>query len=189
MNNASPIVAIRQRWWLIVVFAALGALIGWLPQPQKVEQQATSYSATNTSLVNDGGNSATVSVSQIPLLAVAGEVPARVATDINYSGNSAQLASQVDVNVDFETSALTISTEQDTAEQAELVANTFADELSAYLAERQDADILARKTAAQARVDALSTELNAINDQVVADPLNPILLAQRDALAREYGLP
>ena len=189
MNNASPIVAIKQRWWLIVGFAVLGALIGWLPQPQKVEQQATSYSATNTSLVNDGGGAAaTVSVSQIPLLAVAGEVPSRVAADINYSGNSAQLASQVDVNVDFETSALTISTEQDTAEQAELIANTFADELSAYLAERQDADILARKTAAQARVDALSTELNAVNDQVVADPLNPILLAQRDALAREYGL-
>jgi len=188
MNNTSPFAAIKQRWWLIIVFTALGALIGAIPQPEQVEQQATSYDATNTSLVNDGGNAASVSVSQIPLLATAGEVPARVAATINYSGNSAQLASQVEVSIDFETSALTISTEQSSPERAELIANTFADELSGYLAERQDADIIARQAAAQERLDRLESELNDLNGQVISDPNNPVLLAQRDALAREYGL-
>ncbi|MGB0113966.1 MAG: hypothetical protein WBP59_12145 [Ilumatobacteraceae bacterium] len=173
---------------MIVLFAALGAVIGAIPQPEKVAEQATSFSATNTSLINDGGRNTSVSISQIPLLAVAGEVPKRVAETIGYTGNSAQLASQVDVSVDFETSALTISTEQPSAERAELIANTFATELTNFLAESQDSDFIARQSAAQTRLASLEAELNELNNQVVVNPLDPVLLAQRDALAREYGL-
>ena len=53
MNNLSPLGAIRRRWWIIILMAMVGAIIGALPQPEKVEEQTRTFSATHTLLQND----------------------------------------------------------------------------------------------------------------------------------------
>ena len=55
---------------------------------------------------NEGGDSSTVSTSQVELLATTGEVPARVAERLEFGGNPAELAAQVTVNFELETGAL-----------------------------------------------------------------------------------
>jgi hypothetical protein len=101
MNNTSALGAIRRRWWMVVLLAVLGAVLGAIPDSERVESQvAKSFDATHTMLVNntdalDGGSA--VSPNQVTLLATTGEVPQRVADEIGYSGNAAELASQVTV--------------------------------------------------------------------------------------------
>ena len=90
----SPLESILRRWWIVVGFALLGGLVGWIPEPERVEEQATSFTARHTMLSNDAGDSAIISPNQVTLLATTGDVPARVAEDIGFDGNPAQLASQ-----------------------------------------------------------------------------------------------
>lgn len=187
MSDPRAIVALRTRWWIILVFTLLGAVLGALPEPGEVTEQATSYDATHTLLANDAGDNAIVSPSQVTLLATAGEVPTRVADTIGYSGNSAELASQVDVQYDSDSGALTITATEATPEQAELVANTFADQLTTYLAERQDAVYSSRVSTARERLQELETELTDLTSQLALEPDDPVLLAQRDAVSRQYG--
>jgi Mrp family chromosome partitioning ATPase len=188
MNNTSPLTAIRRRWWLVVAFALLGALVGWLPKPAAVEEQATVFTGTNTLLASGDTTNSTVSVSQITLLATAGEVPRRVAEELDFSGNPAELAAQIEVVFDFEAGALTITTEQETAERAEVIANTFADELNSYIVERQDAVYQDRVAASRQRLAELETRLNEISVALEGNQDDPILTAERDAVSRQYGL-
>ena len=110
MNKQPPLDAIKQRWWIIVLFAILGAVLGWLPAPRNVEDQATSYKATQTMLTNGVGYPSTdgsvdpsiVTPGQIVLFATVGEVPKRVAEKIGYTGNPKDLAGQVDVEPNVE---------------------------------------------------------------------------------------
>ena len=45
LMNTSPLAAIARRWWLVVGFALLGAVIGAYPEPGQVEERATTFSA------------------------------------------------------------------------------------------------------------------------------------------------
>jgi Mrp family chromosome partitioning ATPase/capsular polysaccharide biosynthesis protein len=192
MNQSSPIGAIRRRWWIIILMAMVGALFGALPQPEKVEEQVRSFAATHTLLVNDESTTqstaAAISPNQVSLFVATGEVPLRAAEAIDYSGNPATLASQVESVFDFNTGALTISTTQGTADQAELVADTFADELSAYLAERQDVIYEERLAASSERLAELEDDLNELTLELAADPNSPTLQAQQGAISRQYSV-
>lgn len=187
MNNTSPLTAIRRRWWLVVVFALGGALLAGLPKPASVEETATTFTATHTMLVSDSSSSG-VSVNQLELLATAGEVPRRVAAVLDYEGNPAELANMIRAQFDFDSGALTIRSKQDTAEASEAIANTFADELAAYVAERQDEVHQNRLAAARTRLADLENQLNEITRLLGETPDDPILLAERDAISRQYGL-
>ena len=191
MTNSSPIGAIRRRWWIIILMAVVGAVLGALPQPEKVEEQVRTFTATHTLLSNtesDESSSSAISPQQVPLFATTGEVPARVAEAIGYSGNPATLASQIVPLFDFATGALTISTSGEAADRVELIANTFAEELNSYLAERQDAIYEDRLAASQERLEELEIQLNAITLEVAADPGSPTLGAQLGAISRQYGV-
>lgn len=193
MNNFSILAVIRRRWWVIVVLAVVGAGLGALPAPAKVEESSklTRYTATHTLLLNNTdaltGNTA-VSPSQVSLLATTGEVPERVREKIGYAGNAAELASQVTVAFDVNTGALTIETSQDTASQAELIANTFADVLNTYLAERQDVVYQDRLSSSLDRLDRLQEQLKTLSAEAAADPADGVVSAQRDAIARQYSV-
>lgn len=187
MNNASPLAAVRRRWWVVVVFALAGAALGALPQPERVEEQATSFSATHTMLANDSGDASIISPSQVTLLTTAGEVPERVVQRLDYTGNAAELASQLEVNFDFETRALTITTTQAAAEDAEEIADAFAEELNRYIAERQDAVYEDRVSASRQRLAELEQQLNDLTASLAGAPEDPVLLAERDAVSRQYG--
>ncbi len=192
METTSPLGAILQRWWIVVILAFAGVAIGGLPAPATVEEQAITYSATHTMLLNDlstaqMGDSA-VSPSQVQLLATTGEVPERVAEELGFTGNPPTLAAQVAVEFSFETGALTFSTVQESAEAAEQITDAFADTTNRYLAERQDIAYQDRVATALDRLTVLETELDELTVQLGANPADPALLAQRDAVARQYSV-
>jgi Mrp family chromosome partitioning ATPase len=188
MNQNPHLAAIKRRWWLVVALALLGAVIGAIPQSERVEEQATSFTATHTMLSNDGGSNSTVSTSQVTLFATEGEVPARVAERLDFSGNPAELAAQVNVQLELETGALRFTTTQATAADAEELADAFAEELNSYLAERQDEVYQDRLQASRDSVAELQDQLDEIGFMLVADPDNAVLIAERDAISRSYGL-
>jgi Mrp family chromosome partitioning ATPase len=193
MNNTSALGAIRRRWWVIVLMAAIGAGLAAVPETERVaEQVERSFVATHTMLVNspDAVSSGTTAVSpnQVALLATTGEVPERVVERIDYSGNAAELASQMTVEFDFSTGALTFTTTQPSADQAETIADAFADETNSYLAERQDVLYEERLGAALERLESLENGLNDLTSQLGSEPDDPALLAQRDAISRQYSV-
>jgi Mrp family chromosome partitioning ATPase len=188
MNQNPHLAAIKRRWWLVVALALLGAIIGAIPQSERVEEQATSFTATHTMLPNEGGDTSIVSTSQVALLATTGEVPARVAERLDFSGNPAELAALVNVNFELETGALRFTTTQANALDAEELADAFAEELNGYLAERQDEVYQDRLQASRDRVAELQDQLDTIGGTLFSDPTNAVLLAERDAISRSYGL-
>jgi Mrp family chromosome partitioning ATPase len=192
MTNSSPLGAIRRRWWIIVLMAIIGAIFGALPEPEKVEEQVRTFSATHTMLLNNElsnqVSTSAISPEQVSLFATTGEVPARVVDVIGYGGNPASLASQVTSEFDFSNGALTISTTGEDPAQAELVADTFADELNSYLAERQDEIYQERLAASQTRLAELETDLTDLTLELAFSPDNPVIGAQQNAVARQYSV-
>jgi Mrp family chromosome partitioning ATPase len=192
MTNNTALGAIKRRWWIVALFAVIGAAFGAIPQPATVEETATTYVATHTLLLNDTAAAQSgqtiVSANQVTLFATVGEVPARAADAIGYVGNPAELASQVEAAFDFGTGALTLTTTQDTAELAEQIPDAFAQELTGYLAERQDEVYEARVAGALGRLDELEAQINDLTAQLGAAPDDVILLSRRDALARQYSV-
>lgn len=192
MTNSSPLGAIRRRWWIIILMALVGAVFGALPQPEKVEEQVRTFSATHTLLLNDEtateNSTSAISPNQVTLFVTVGEVPQRAADSIGFGGNPAELASQIQPVFDFSTGALTISSTQESADRAELVADTFADELNSYLAERQDVIYQERIAASIDRLSALETQLNDLTRELALDPGSPTLAAQQSAISRQYSV-
>jgi Mrp family chromosome partitioning ATPase len=192
MNTTSSLLSgLKRRLWIIALFGAVGAVVAAIPQPQNVEEQATTFNATHTMLINDtAGLSSSVGVSpnQVVLLATTGEVPEEVADEIGFSGNPAALSSQVSVSFDQASGALTFSTSSDMAAEAELIADTFAEVTNAYLIDRQTDVYNQRVQASRDRLAGLEAELDNLTAELAFDPENPILLGQRDAISRQYSL-
>ena len=194
MSNPSALAAVRRRWWVVALLTAVGAGLGALPEPATVEEESltTTYSATHTLLLNNQelaySSSTAISPSQIRLFALNGEVPERVAEQIGFDGSRAELASQVQVDFDQETGALTFSTTQDTAEQAVLVADTFAEVTNSYLTTRQDELNGKRIVAATTRVDMLREKANELSAQLAANPTDVAVAADADALQSQLSV-
>ena len=194
MNNTSALGAARSRWWVIALFTAIGAGLAMVPTPGRVgqESQAARYAATHTLLLNNlalaQSNNTTISPAQITLFATTGDVPEAVKETLGYAGNAALLASTVTVNFDLGTGALTFSTIQPTAEQAELVANTFAAETNSFIARRQDEFYESRLADSLTRKEDLEAQLDEITRKLATTPDDQVLIAERDAVARQYGV-
>lgn len=183
----SPLVALRQRWWLVVGFALLGAFFGAIPSPGNVEEQATSYLATHTMLAN-GTDSSVIAPTQVTLFATAGEVPKRVAEQVGFDGSPAALSAQVAVEFNPTSGALTFTTQQGSAADAELLVDSFAEETSSYLTGIQDEEFEERVASSRQRLQELEGQLNGVSEQLAENEGDALLTAQRDAISVQYGL-
>jgi Mrp family chromosome partitioning ATPase len=204
MNGIRPLDALRRFWWAVVLFTVGGAIIGGLPAPQNAADSITRYTANHTILVSttsQNGASFTdpQAFNQIQLFTTTGEVPSRAAAAIGYNGSPAQLASTVTATTDQQTGALLISTTQTTADEAVAVADAFGDELTTYLAERQDQLRQDRLASTLSRLDDLEAQITEVEAEVLiapADPFapdaqpteDPVARAQLDALSRQYSV-
>ena len=175
----------------------LGVLAGALPAPSAQGVSAidttTTWTASHTLLISNSSATQSiysdpVAVNQLQLFAVTGEVPKRVAQSIGYSGAPAALAGQVTVAVDQNTGALRITTTQTTGEQAVKVADAFADELSKYIAERQDTLQFDRLAASRERLDSLKIDIETLEPTAALNPNDKVVAAQLDALSRQYSV-
>ena len=192
MESSSVVAALRRWWWVVLAITALGAGAGAVPSPAKTVASATTYNATHTLLVADSTDPNNVTggyaiFNQIPLFATTGEVPKRAAARLAFDGEPAELAAQVSVSVQSDTGAVTVTTSQDSADAAESIADAFAEELTAYLSERQDTLRRQRLTASMEEVDALQRDIEQLQTAAAANPEDEVTRGQLDALTRQYS--
>lgn len=199
VKKQSALEAARSRWKIVVGMTALGAALGALPSPAKVEANSAiaAWNATNTMLATQvarpaspGGDSASegIAAAQYTLFATVGEVPSRVAANIGWTGSPAELASTVEVFFDADTGALVFRTSQSTPELAVSIADGFATETAAYLAERQ---VQWNETLLQQwakRVDELKAELDEKQAAIAGDETDSAGLAELAAVQGQYQL-
>lgn len=198
-----PIDAVRRFWWVVVILAIVGGVLGALPEPETADDEITQWRASHTLLVSDtsetlGGFTDPQAFNQLELFATVGEVPARAAEALDASGSPASLAAGVTATSDQQTGALTISTTRNTPDAAAATADTFADELVLYLAERQDELQQGRLDSTLARLQDLEAQIDELEQRLFlpADPNDPeaepeedrIVRSQLEALTRQYSV-
>lgn len=156
---------LRRRWRLPVLGLLVGLLLG-AGSTLLDSEEAPFYRATHTL----AATSSTVNLNQAAALATTGPVPDRVGEALGQSG--AGLAGQVSARVQSDAGLLEVTAVGVDAERTRVLADTFAEELSAYLT---DFDATARDQ----EVEALERQATPIRDQIatleaqlpfVADP-------------------
>jgi Mrp family chromosome partitioning ATPase len=199
MKKQSALEAARSRWKIVLGMTALGAALGALPSPAKVEANSAvaAWEATNTMIAttaaqpsSPAGGSASegIAEAQYTLFATVGEVPSRVAAKIGWTGSPAELASTVQVYFDPLTGALVFRTSQPTPELAVMIADGFAAETAAYLAERQ---VQWNETLLQQwakKVDDLKAELDRKQALIGDDESDRAGIAELEAVQGQYQL-
>jgi Mrp family chromosome partitioning ATPase len=199
VKKQSALEAARSRWKIVLGMTALGAALGALPSPAKVEANSAiaGWKATNTMLTTQAAQPASpgdptadegVAAVQFSLFATTGEVPKRVAAKIGWTGSPAELANTMDVYYDFDTGALVFSTSQSTPELAVSIADGFATETAAFLAERQ---VQWNETLLQQwakRADDLKAELDEKQAAIGEDETDRAKLAELEAVQGQYRL-
>ncbi len=193
MNANTTFDAIRRFWWLIVAFILVGGVVAGLPKPTTTAESTTRWTASHTILVSSSsGNGAfyndQISFNQLQLFATTGQVPSRVAEELDYNGSSAALAAQVSVFAEQQTGALVITTTQETADRAVEIADAFAGQLITYLAERQDDLQADRLTSTLDRLTELEQDINDVEVDVRANEDDEVARAKLDALSLRYGV-
>ncbi len=174
--------ALRRRWPIVVLFTVLGGVIGALPSPKRVEDQAQQYTATNTMVVNQPqlgfDSNLAINPNQLTLFATNGDVPEAVWEQLGYGENPASLAAQVEVVYDQSNGSLTFTTTQDDADRAVAIADAFATELQAFVASEQDAISDSRTGAIEERITLLENDLEELEGEVAFRPDDLVLQAQ-----------
>ncbi len=182
--------ALRRYWWVVLALGLFGALLGAVPKPASTVDGLMRFQATHFLLVSSSSGSIyndPVAINQVVLLATTGEVPKRAAEALGEA-SSAALAGQVAVTLDQSTGALSLTTTQDSAGRATEVADAFADELTTYIAERQDSLREARLAATLDRLESLETEIGDLQKEIARKPDDRVIAAQLDAKSRQYSV-
>jgi len=194
VDKETIILALRRRWWIVVLLAAVGLLLGALPNPTTTADapdRNVTYKANHTLLVSDPTGTDLfqnqTTFNQLELFATVGEVPARAAKRLGYDGEPAQLASELTVELNAQTGAIRIGTEQATAQRAVDIADAFAEELTTYLAERQDALTEQRSVAVQKRLDDLQKQVRDLQSKLALNQNDEVVRAELDAISRRYS--
>jgi polysaccharide biosynthesis transport protein len=181
----------QRRWLLITMFVVAGLAIIYWTSPPKVTD---THDATTMLLVDaDEGqaNAADANPQVVALRTTVGEVPIRVATKLEYEGDPATLAAQVTASADRDLSTVSITASDEDPRRAVLIANTFSEEVVAYLQEQEAAETTAQAEAAatrEAELRAQIAELDAqIADEEPESAASTTLIDDRDLLNQQLG--
>ena len=191
---------LRRRWLPLAICVVLAAAAGWITAGSRAEAVAPEYVAAHTMLRDQRSNEFPPALPTISLYIKTGEVPRRVAERLDFEGNPALLVRSLSVEFDEVVGTVTIVATALSPEEAAELANLFAEETLALLAEqatdaRQELLDSAAGRLAQLQVDieALEATLEELEDADPADPSGEpggdatLLEAQLDAKVRQYG--
>ena len=133
---------ILQRHWKVpALLVALLLVVTYLFAPDKPDP---TYEARSTllrdSASGDEGASSADNPQVVALWASNGEVPVRVAAKLGYHGPVDDLIGQLTVVPNPELGTVEMVATSKVVDEAVLIVNTFADEVLAYIAERNEAD-------------------------------------------------
>jgi capsular exopolysaccharide synthesis family protein len=194
VNPVEYLRILRRRWPIIaaIVGAALAAAF-LTTSVVPVGPTIRSYRATtvilNTGELNVPG---IANLDTVAALTTVGQVPARVAERIDYPGDPVVLGSRIEALVQPETGILRITASSSRAEEARTLANTFAEELLAFLDERKVDRNAKQIDFLNGRLETMEAEIQSL-DSRIADPNTPepakrLHTARRDAKIRLYGV-
>jgi Mrp family chromosome partitioning ATPase len=196
MDLLAVLRTLRRHWVLILALTVVGGLVGAASTELSKETKAskTFYKATTTLVVDLSGRSgqtqsAFQSLDQVAIFTTTGDVPDAVAKDLGSDESGGQLAEHITTTTNASTSTIAITAAEPTAEDAEQLANTFADQLVVVLDKKgQDAYSQARDQL-QGRLDDITNQRNALLAQIAGNPANKdTLQAQYDALTNQYRI-
>lgn len=186
--------ALRRRWYVVVVPAVLGAVLGWVSAPDTSASLAprTEYFQASHVLIldqaaNTGNSRGTVNLNQAAYLVNTGEIPARVAETLDLA------------EADVRSSIIGLPRQQVESVEVQAVGTSsdevvaLADEAAAELLAILEADAIAAADAEAQRVlttlDDLENQLSELNDQIADNPPNRSQLeAQQRSLTNQYSL-
>ena len=183
---------LRRRWSLVALATLLGLAVGFFtssggPTP-------ITYTATQTLSVVQPTVSATTPLvsftpSQLAVYATVGEVPQRVADELDYAGTPQELAATITAEPDDTVGVLRITATDADGAQAALVANTFGRKLRAVIAGDARDEFRTQVADAESEVDDLQRRVNALDTQLAENPPGAaVITAQRDALVNQYRI-
>ena len=184
---------VLQRRWVVVALATLfGLAAGFLTASD--ENTPVDYTATQTLSVVQPSVSATAplvffSPSQLAVYTTVGEVPRRVAEELDYAGTPQQLASTIITEPDDAVGVLRITATDVDPTRAALVANTFGRKLRAVIAGDARDELQTQIDAGERDVDRLERRANDLDAEIaLAPPDIGVLTARRDALINQYRI-
>jgi capsular exopolysaccharide synthesis family protein len=145
VNAREYVKVIRRKWPVIVACSLAAAVVMWMitpAQPPPVER-VTSYTATATLLVDTPTRPtdeapAQVSLDRMALYITTGEIPARAAQRVSYTGDPAVLASEVIVTPNPSAQSLTLAMTGSDGTRVAAVTNAFAAEAVAFFQTPQE---------------------------------------------------
>jgi capsular exopolysaccharide synthesis family protein len=178
---------LRRRWALLVVITLLALAAAWstTPEQAKVGPVIPMWNATAT-LISNPTSTTPVNLPITKLFLTVGEVPKRVAKKVGYAGEPQVLAAGISASSDGEVGTLSITaTNRDGDEAAKLV-NAFADEIIAFLQERDQAEARKQMESVLGQLDKVTDDIEALDRKLSADPGDAILQAQREAQQARY---
>jgi len=180
----------RRRWMLVVgcvVVAIIGALATTPAKSAQTGRPIAHFRAEHT-LLRAPDAQTKVDLNLTALFTVTGEVPARVAKKIGFTGDPAVLATRVKAIADDKVGTLRISYTGSDGPEAAKVANAFGDEVIAYLKDTATATHKSVSDDIRRRLLELRSEVGRLSSALKAKPDNVLIKAERDGLTTQYQL-
>jgi capsular exopolysaccharide synthesis family protein len=196
MNPIEYLRALKRRWVVIMATVAVALSVGFATSssgPSPKYEAADSYEATavilNTGEISVPGVS---SMSTVAALTTVGDVPKRVADRLRTNEAPVSLARKVEAVAEEDTTLLNITGTSTDPVEAKRLANTFAEELIAYLhetkvrTEEKVSDRLADQLAQiDQQIDELSAQIEALPEESAESAK---ALAEQAALQQIYSV-
>ena len=157
--------AVRRRWAIVLAAVIVALIAGWLTTEAAPPAQATtSYQATAILLAPEGADG--LGRDTIAALVTIGEVPGRVAEEIDHEGDPRELVARVTATVDETTSLLNITAVAPTEHEATRLANTFTGQLIGYLEDRSVAGFADQQESLQQQMKELRTQIRELDRRI-----------------------
>ena len=189
----------RRRWGTILLVCLLGGAFAFFTTPSRPVHRTLTYQATTTLILSPNAPSGTPSLAQAALFVTSGDIPKLVATQLNYKGSAASLASEVSAKADSTVNDLSITATVTDPVAATKVADTFAAALMVSFNGQAEAAYQQQVADVQKRIDQLNGQIGAMDAHIAATTppsapagppvtVDPVTAAQRDALVNQYRL-
>jgi capsular exopolysaccharide synthesis family protein len=177
---------LRRRWFIIVAAVALGMLGAWLTRSVGPATGGRFEAATP---ILGSTDPAVTNLSTLSVLTTLGEVPRRVAENLEYEGDPADLAQRITASPDQGTGLLWIAANSSSPQQAERLANTFARELVGWVDDGRTTASAETTERVQEQMDDVEKQIDQLEDRIAQANAKEvaILTAERDAAIQHFG--
>jgi capsular exopolysaccharide synthesis family protein len=189
-----------RRWWPVVVSAVfLGFIVTWMTLPAPAEQQSDgavevdpniSYRATHV-LIRNRVTPSTTNFDLVVMLARQGEVEGAVSEALGDAVSPGSVAA-VTLEPDDDLGTLGVTALQPTPGQAVLLADTYAQELTAFFDRKAQSSTDEQVEAATERLTLVADRIQTLQLAIENEPEGALerrlLEAELDVLVGQYGL-